>query len=98
MSPVSYGSLYSIERLLAAGENLALVVAFDPDDARRAQKLNARSLVAARVTLRGASASASHVRVNVSVHGCLHVHGTCTRMHTCYALRCGSSDARSAPG
>jgi hypothetical protein len=83
VSPVSYGSLYSIERLLAAGENLALVVAVDPDDARRARKWNACSLVAARVTLRGASASASHARVHTSVHGCLHVHGACTRMHTC---------------
>ena len=83
VSPVSYGSLYSIERLLAAGENLALVVAVDPDDARRARKWNACSLVAARVTLRGASASASHARVHASVHGCLHAHGTCTRIHTC---------------
>lgn len=85
VSPVSYGSLFSIERLLAAGENVALLVTVNPDDARRAQLRSACNLVAARVTLRVASARTCRIRacVHAYVHGCLHAHGTCIRMQTC---------------
>jgi len=96
VSPVSYGSLYSIERLLAAGENLALVVAVDPDDAHgQGSGTHAASLLLA--SLCGERARACRIRA--CMHPCM---GACMYMvhaHECTpaALRHGSSGARSAP-